>query len=79
MGAGWIRAGPGDADARRCRNSGTIPWVTLRRAWSLRAGKISAQLHGCPDRPRDRQYSAGIGNLHGPTLVRFAAAHSTSA
>lgn len=39
MGAGWIRTGPRDVGTRRCRNSGTIPWVTLRSAWSLRAGK----------------------------------------
>ncbi len=35
---------PGDVGARSCRNSATIPRVTLRSAWSLRAGKISAVL-----------------------------------
>ena len=36
-------------------------------------------LRGCPDRLRDRQCSAGTGNLHGPGQVMFAAARSASA
>jgi hypothetical protein len=48
-------------------------------ATQLVAARACNRLRGCPDRPPDRQCSAGTANLHGPAQVMFAAARSASA